>query len=156
MSGMVRFGTLLCFAALAASCTSITNHRGFLAEEVLLQAIQPGIDNRLSVERTLGRPTFEGQFGEPVWYYVSTTTRQAPFTTPSINEQSVLAVYFDEANNVSAVQRSGLDQVVRISPHGGKTPTLGRDRGFMEDLFGNIGQVGAGGGAGGGGGGPGG
>ena len=30
-------------------------------------------------------------------------------------------------------------------PAGAETPTLGRERSFFEDLFGNIGQVGAGG-----------
>jgi hypothetical protein len=51
-----------------------------------------------------------------------------------------------------AADRSGMEQVVRISPEGDETPTLGRERSFLEDLFGNIGQVGAagmGGGAGG-------
>jgi hypothetical protein len=54
----------------------------------------------------------------------------------------VLAVKFDEAGNVIAADRSGVDQVVRIDPERDKTPTLGRERGFLQDLFGNIGQVG--------------
>ena len=29
------------------------------------------------------------------------------------------------------------------SPEGDKTPTLGRERGFFSELFGNIGRVGA-------------
>ena len=32
---------------------------------------------------------------------------------------------------------------MRISPDGDETPTLGRERTFLQDLFGNIGQVGA-------------
>jgi hypothetical protein len=35
-----------------------------------------------------------------------------------------------------------MEQVARIDPDGDETPTLGRERGFLEDLFGNIGQVG--------------
>ncbi len=145
MSWKLRFGAMIAAATLSAGCSSLTSHRGFMAEEVLLQAIQPGIDNKQSVERTLGRPTFESQFGDPVWYYVASTTRQAPFASPRIAEQTVLAVHFDAAGNVDNVQRSGVEQVARISPNGDKTPTLGRHRGFFEDLFGNIGQVGAGG-----------
>ena len=38
-----------------------------------------------------------------------------------------------------------MEKVAQISPDGDKTPTLGRERSFLEDLFGNIGQVGAGG-----------
>ena len=55
----------------------------------------------------------------------------------------MLAVTFDEAGNVVSAERSGVDQVARIDPDSDETPTLGRDRGFLEDLFGNIGQVGA-------------
>lgn len=146
-----RIGAVLAALSLAA-CTPIVGHRGYLADEVLLQSVQPGVDNRQSVERALGRPSFETQFGQPVWYYVSSTTAQKPFTTPKITQQTVLAVRFDPAGNVASVQRSGLENVVRINPENDKTPTLGRERTFLQDLFGNIGQVGTGGGPGAGGG----
>jgi hypothetical protein len=45
-----------------------------------------------------------------------------------------------------------MEKEVGIEPHRDKTPTLGRETGILEDLFGNIGQVGSlpgGGGAGG-------
>ena len=145
MAGTLRIMVALGVVALTTGCiNSITNHRGYIHNEVLLQSVQPGIDNRLSVERTLGQPSFASQFGEPTWYYVSSTTRQAPFTTPKISEHTVLAVKFDPAGNVTAVERSGLEQVAYLSPDGDETPTLGRDRSFLEDLFGNIGQVGTG------------
>ena len=73
MTGWMRIGTVLGAAMLATGCVSIVGHRGYLADEVLLQSVQPGVDNRQSVERTLGRPSFVAQFGEPVWYYVSRT-----------------------------------------------------------------------------------
>jgi len=131
-------------ALLAAGCVHIQGHRGYLADAVLLQSMQPGVDNRQSVDRTLGRPSFVAQFGEPVWYYVSSTTQQKPFRKPRITQHTVLAVQFDEAENVVDVGRTSMEQVARISPESDETPTLGRDRSFFEDLFGNIGQVGAG------------
>ena len=70
-------------------------------------------------------------------------TEQKPFGSPRIERHTVLAVTFDEAGNVVSAERSGVDQVARIDPDSDETPTLGRDRGFLEDLFGNIGQVGA-------------
>jgi outer membrane protein assembly factor BamE (lipoprotein component of BamABCDE complex) len=143
MAAWVRIGAVLGAAALLAGCNAIVNHKGYLVDEVLVQSVQPGVDNRQSVERTLGRPSFTSQFGQPVWYYVSSTTGQKPFTTPRITGHTVLAVRFDEAGNVVAAERSGLEQVARISPEDDKTPTLGRERSFLEDLFGNIGQVGA-------------
>ncbi len=139
-------------AALMAGCASIENQRGYLVDEVLVSAIQPGLDNRESVQGTLGRPTMQSQFGDPVWYYISSRTEQAPFTSPRIAGHTVLAIRYDAAGNVLSAERTGMERVVRLNPVGDETPTLGRERSFLEDLFGNIGSVGAagmGGGAGG-------
>ncbi|QUL36729.1 outer membrane protein assembly factor BamE [Erythrobacter sp. JK5] len=130
-------------AASVAGCTSIRESRGYITDQVLLDSIQPGIDNQRSVEGTLGRPSFTSQYGDPTWYYVSSVTGRRPFVRPRIRNHGVLAVKFDASGNVAAVERSGIDQVVYLQPDGDKTPTLGRERGFLEDLFGNIGQVGA-------------
>jgi len=131
-------------AALAlGACNSIVNHRGYIIDETLVQSVQPGIDNQASVRGVLGQPTYVSEFGDPVWYYISSTTAQAPFTTPRISEHTVLAVRFDNAGNVVSAERTGVEQVARISPDGNATPTLGRERGFLQDLFGNIGTVGA-------------
>ncbi|OYW47253.1 MAG: cell envelope protein SmpA [Sphingomonadales bacterium 32-68-7] len=142
----LRIGAVLAASMLASGCTAIVNHRGYFADQVLMQSVQPGIDNRQSVERTLGQPSFTSQFGPPVWYYISSNTEEAPFTRPRIFQHSVLAISFDAAGNVVEAKGTGLEQVAQINPEGDKTPTLGRDRTFLEDLFGNIGQVSAGGG----------
>lgn len=137
-------GAVLAMAALTlAGCSSIRGYRGYITDQTLLQSVQPGIDNRLSVERTLGQPSFTSLFGDPVWYYVGSRTQQAPFNTPRIVDHTVLAVRFDAAGNVIAAEQSGMEQVARIDLEGDATPTLGRERSFLEDLFGNIGQVGA-------------
>lgn len=125
-----------------SGCSSIRELRGYIVDSVLVASVQPGIDNQRSVEATLGRPTFSSQFGEPTWYYVSSTTGRKPFRKTRIKEHQVLAVKFDKAGNVIAADRTGMDQVVYLSPDGDSTPTLGRERTFLEDLFGNIGTVG--------------
>jgi outer membrane protein assembly factor BamE (lipoprotein component of BamABCDE complex) len=131
-------------AAIATSgCTRIRDHQGHILEEALVTSVQPGVDTRQSVEGTLGRPTFVGQFDQRDWYYVSRTTRQLAFSMPKPDQQTVLHVRFDEAGKVVSVQRTGLEQVASIDPSGDKTPTLGSDRSFFEEIFGGIGQVGA-------------
>lgn len=142
MNGKMRIGIVLSAGLLAAGCAAIPAHRGYRADPVLVNAVQPGIDNRTSVEQTLGRPSFTSQFGDPVWYYVSSNTAEKPFKTPKITQHMVLAVHFDPAGNVSELDRTGIDNVVRLKPDSDSTPTLGRHRGFFQDLFGNIGQVG--------------
>ncbi len=137
---------------LVAGCTSIRGHQGYLVDQTLLESVAVGIDNKASVERTLGRPTFVGQFNENDWYYLSRETRALAFATPRPREQTLVHISFDAAGNVTAVQRTGVETVVRISPNGDSTPTLGRERSFFEELFGNIGTVNAAGGGGQGGG----
>ncbi|MFA7597103.1 MAG: outer membrane protein assembly factor BamE [Novosphingobium sp.] len=137
-------GALLALAVLAGGCQAIKDKRGYLAEDVLLQSVQPGLDNMKSVEATLGRPTFASQYGQQSWYYVSSTTSRRPFSSPKIKEHSVFTVNFDSAGKVISTETSGMERLARLSPDGKKTPTLGRERSFFEDLFGNIGAVGAG------------
>jgi len=55
----------------------------------------------------------------------------------------VLHVRFDPKGNVASLQRTGKELVMNVGPVGRKTPTLGRERSFFEELFGNIGSVGA-------------
>lgn len=140
----LQAATVLCALALiSGGCASIKDHRGYLIDPALTSSVQPGIDNRTSVERALGQPTFKSEFGKQIWYYVSIDTRQRPFKRPQAKEQNVLMVSFDEKGNVSSVERRGMEKVVSLNPDGHKTPTLGRTRSFFEDLFGNIGSVGA-------------
>lgn len=136
-------GAAMALALGAAGCTQIRESRGYIVDNTLLASVQPGIDNKQSVEGMLGRPSFTSQFGEQTWYYVSSTTGRKPFVRPSIKQHQVLALKFDADGNVASAERSGIERVVFISPDGDETPTLGKERGFLEDLFGNIGTVGA-------------
>ncbi|TMJ20455.1 MAG: outer membrane protein assembly factor BamE [Alphaproteobacteria bacterium] len=129
-------------AALLGGCTRVVDHQGYLVDEPLVAAIQPGVDNRESVQGTLGRPTFVGQFDQSDWYYVSRTTRQLAFNMPRPHEQTVLRVHFDASGNVESVTRSGLELVSNIDPSNEKTPTLGSHSNLLQELFGNIGAVG--------------
>jgi outer membrane protein assembly factor BamE (lipoprotein component of BamABCDE complex) len=128
---------------LISGCTRIRAHQGYIADTILIDAIQAGVDNRESVEKTLGRPTFISQFGQQDWYYISRETKQLAFSTPSAATQMVLRVRFDAAGNVAGVDKAGMEKIAKVKPTGDKTPTMGRDRNFLEDLFGNIGAVGA-------------
>jgi outer membrane protein assembly factor BamE (lipoprotein component of BamABCDE complex) len=131
-------------ALLAQGCTQLRGHQGYIGDATLLASVQPGVDNRESVQTSLGRPTFTGQFGDSDWYYFARDTRQLAFANPQPTSQFVLHVKFDPAGNVVAATQSGMENIVRLSPESDKTPTLGRNTSFFEELFGNIGSVGAG------------
>ncbi len=139
----VLLAATIAAAFAAGGCTRIREHQGHILDELLVTSVQPGVDTRDSVQGTLGRPTFVGQFDERDWYYVSRNTQQLAFAAPSPTQQTVLHVRFDEAGKVVSVNRTGLEQVASINPSSSETPTLGRERSFFEEVFGGIGQVGA-------------
>jgi outer membrane protein assembly factor BamE (lipoprotein component of BamABCDE complex) len=129
-------------AALLAGCAGVRAHKGAVVDPQLASAIQPGIDNKASVEKTLGRPSFTGQFTPNDWYYVSRDTNQFAFRNPRVAKQTVYRVRFDPAGNVAAVDLTGKDAIGAVDPSHRKTPTLGRQKSFFDELFGNIGTVG--------------
>lgn len=139
----LKFAALAGAALLAQGCTQFRGHQGYIGDDVLIASVQAGIDNKESVQGTLGRPSFVGQFSANDWYYFARDTNQLAFRNPRPTAQTILHIRFDDAGNVVAVNKRGLENVARLSPEGDKTPTLGRETSFFEELFGNIGAVGA-------------
>ena len=141
-SAVLKSATAVVVAAMLAGCAlSIRDHRGYVMDEELTQAVQVGTDNKASVERTLGRPTFAGTFEDNDWYYLGRDTQTFAFRTPRVTDQSVLHIRFDQAGNVAAVETTDEKLVAAIDPSGDRTPTLGREKSFFEELFGNIGTI---------------
>ena len=129
--------------ALTAGCSRVPGHQGFIIDPQLAATVKPGVDNKASVQGTLGRPSFTGQFDENDWYYVSRDTKQLAYKIPRPSGQTILHVRFDGGGNVATVDSTGLEKVAMIRPIRDQTPTLGRNRSFFQEIFGNIGQVGS-------------
>jgi outer membrane protein assembly factor BamE (lipoprotein component of BamABCDE complex) len=130
-------------ATLGSGCATVRAHKGAVLDAQLVNSLQPGVDNKASVEKLLGRPSFTGQFAANEWYYVARDTRQMVFRNPRVRRQIVLQLQFDPAGNLTKIDHSGKEVVLNLDPASRKTPTLGRKRGFFDELFGNIGTVGS-------------
>ena len=140
---MAKRGTIaiITLGLALSACAGIRDHRGFVIDQTLADGIQVGVDNKDSVTKTLGRPTFTGQFDPNEWYYIARDTSQFAFRDPRVTEQTVLRVNFDAAGNVVAINKTGKELIASVNPTGDRTPTLGRTRSFFEELFGNIGTI---------------
>lgn len=136
-----KIGAALVAATLLAGCVGTRDHRGHVIDAELVSAVQVGVDNKQSVGQLLGRPTFTSEFDANDWYYVSRDTKTVAFTNPHVLDQAVLHISFDQSGNVTAVQQTGKELIAGINPVNDKTPTLGRKRTVLEDIFGNIGTV---------------
>ena len=127
-----------------AGCTSLKGHNGYIIDADLVNSVQPGVDNRETVVKVLGKPTFTSQFDERDWFYLSRDTKYLGYTKPKPTAQQTLRIRFDDKGVVTKIEKTGMEQVASISPSKKVTPTLGRHRSFFQDLFGNIGTVGTG------------
>ena len=137
----VKFSAMLLGAALLSGCVGVREHRGYVLDEQLVQSVQVGVDNKESVTKTLGRPTFVGQFDANDWYYLSQDTHQFAFRDPRVTEQKLLHVRFDAAGNVVQTGMTGKELIASVDPVNDYTRTLGRKRSFFSELFGNIGSI---------------
>ena len=145
-STWVRLAAAVMGAALVAGCSTVSNigikeHKGYVLDKELASTVQVGVDNKESVAKTLGRPSFTGQFDANDWYYVSRDTKTVAFRSQKVLDQDVVHVRFDAAGNVASVNTTGKELVASIDPVNDKTPTLGRQRSFFDELFGNIGVL---------------
>lgn len=144
-SARVAIGAALALAALGAGgCTPLRAHQGYVIDADLVNSVQAGIDTRQTVLSVLGKPSFASQFNQGDWYYIARDTRNFAYNNPKVKGQTTLRISFDSAGVVTGIRRTGQEQVASINPSSKTTPTLGRNRGFFEDLFGNIGTVGSG------------
>ena len=128
---------------LTGACVPLRSHQGYIIDADLMNSVQPGVDNRNSVLKVLGKPSFASQFNQGDWYYIARDSRNLAYLKPKAASQFTLKVSFTDAGVVSSMTRTGVDRVATITPYGKTTPTLGRKRSFFEELFGNIGAVGA-------------
>jgi outer membrane protein assembly factor BamE (lipoprotein component of BamABCDE complex) len=142
MSSTARLILLPALLLAAAGCSRIQNNQGYIADEELFSSVQPGVDNKESVQKALGKPTMISKWDDKEWYYVSRNTKQLAFARPRAASQRVMIVHFAPDGTVASVERRGMEKVANLNPNGDKTPTLGRETGLIEDLFGNIGTVG--------------
>jgi len=142
-SAVFKGATAFVAAAMLTGCGGITvrEHRGYVMDEQLTTGIAVGTDNKQSVEHTLGLPTFTGTFDQNDWYYVARDTRAFAFRNPKVIGQQVIHIRFDKAGNVASVEHTDEKMIASIRPNKDKTPTLGRERGFFQDLFNNIGTI---------------
>ncbi len=131
------------------ACTPAVTQRGNLPDAVVLQRIEPGLSTRQDVLAKLGSPSSIATFDDAIWYYIAARSERFAFYKPTVVDQQVVAISFDESGTVASVESYGLDDAKEIEPVDRVTPTGGKKLTILQQLVGNIGrftnQQGAGG-----------
>ena len=127
----------------AAGCSPIVTTHGYAPTEEQVEAIEPGLDTAETVVRKIGRPSTGGVVRNDAWYYVASKFETVAYNPPEVTERRVVAVRFGDDGFVSGVDRYGLEDGRVINLVTRTTPTFGRELTVLQQIFGNLGNVGA-------------
>ncbi|HWC62999.1 MAG TPA: outer membrane protein assembly factor BamE [Rhizomicrobium sp.] len=132
---MTYRGLILAAAALVVACTPVINQRGYLEDKEAEASIKTGTDTKTSVQAKLGYASTTATFGGDAWYYISSTEKQVAFFTPTVQQRSILAVYFDKTGRVTGIRHYALAQGHLINLEARTTPARGRELTFLQQLL---------------------
>ena len=95
-----------------------------------------------TVQARLGSPTATSTFDPNIWFYISQVETETSFLHPRVTRRDVVAIAFDESQNVASVNKYTLADGRVIAINDRETPTRGREMTILEQLVGNIGRGG--------------
>jgi outer membrane protein assembly factor BamE (lipoprotein component of BamABCDE complex) len=134
---------VIVMALALAGCAISEDQRGNLPDPDKLAEIKPGATTKEQVVKIIGTPSSASTFDDDTWYYISRKTKQVAFFSPTVLDQQVFIVDFDDKGVVRDLGHKTLADGETISPAPGATPSPGRELSFMEQLIGNIGRFGS-------------
>ncbi|MFL2843604.1 MAG: outer membrane protein assembly factor BamE [Alphaproteobacteria bacterium] len=144
MKYVIKKYLFIALVFLSASCSPIVENRGYVFDEKLLDQIKVNETISNDVMDILGSPSTTSAIDASTWYYIFSKAETVAFYHPTVTERRVLAVSFDDDNKVNNLKYYGLEEGKIISYVDRTTPTRGRELTVLQQLFGNLGRLGAG------------
>tara|TARA_B100000029_G_C17245854_1_gene840843 strand:- start:324 stop:773 length:450 start_codon:yes stop_codon:yes gene_type:complete len=133
------------FVALAMICCSpIVENRGYVFDDKLISQIQIGKTNAGQVLQILGTPSTTSTIDATTWYYIYSKAETKAFYQPSVSNRRIITLGFNENSQVDYIKEYGLEDGNVIALNTNATPTRGRELTILQQLFGNLGRLGAG------------
>lgn len=127
-------------ALLCCSCSPTIDSRGYNPETPHLDQIKPGVNSKEEVQQILGSPSTVSSFPEQTWYYISKKTSTTSFFHPTVLEEQIVVINFDERNIVQDVKKYVGEDAKHIQPIKRKTESKSYESSVFRDVFGNFGK----------------
>lgn len=137
----------LALGALAlAACTPQIDYRGYQPRGSDMDNIRQGM-SKAEVEALLGSPSTTATIAAEgdSYYYISSKLETTAFLTPVETDRRVLAIRFDNNDQVASFGNYGLQdgKVINFNPNA--TPTKGKELTILQQLLTNAGRFDGGG-----------
>jgi len=132
----------LILITLLASCVDQKSLHGNLPNADLVSILNIGKDNKKSISKILGEPTFKGVLGDNSYYYIGAVNSKTAFLKSKLKEQIVLELKFDKSNILRNIYIYDEKETMKVSMSSLETKTLGYRQSFLRQLLGNFGVAG--------------
>jgi len=115
-----------------------TTQHGYVVSPIALEQVPVG-SSREQVLIALGSPSTTANYGNDVFYYISQTRqRAAAFMADKVVDQRIVAVYFDDKDQVERVANYGLKDGKVFDFVSRTTPTGGSDQNFIQQVLSGV------------------
>ena len=115
-----------------------TAQHGYVVTPIALEQAPIG-SSKDQVLIALGSPSTTANFGNDVFYYISQTRRRAAaFLPDKVVDQRVVAVYFDDKDQVERIANYGLQDGKVFDFISRTTPTGGSDQNFVQQVLSGV------------------
>ncbi len=115
-----------------------TSQHGYVVSPTALEQVPPG-SSKEQVLIALGSPSTTANYGNDVYYYISQTReRPVAFMPEKVIGQRVVAVYFNDKDQVDHVANYGLKDGKVFDFISRTTPTGGSDQSFLQQVLAGV------------------
>jgi outer membrane protein assembly factor BamE (lipoprotein component of BamABCDE complex) len=114
--------------------------RGNRVDDYRLKELVPGTSTQADATALIGSPTAKATFDPNTWLYISETTQIRIARTPGVDNQTVIALTFDDRGVLRDIKRVDQADALPVTVVARTTPSPGTSASFMQQLFGNIGR----------------
>jgi outer membrane protein assembly factor BamE (lipoprotein component of BamABCDE complex) len=132
-------------AMLLSACSPTVEHRGYIAKPGAFNQINNGM-SKMEVEGILGSPstTASVNFQGDSYYYITSVTQSRAFMQPKETDREVIAIRFDQGEQVQSFAQYGLQDGRIIDVNSRKTVVVGEETSVLRQIFRGIGNSKAG------------
>lgn len=123
-------------AVLLTACSPEINHRGYYPKKGALAQVAEGM-SKSEVEGILGSPstTASVNFSGDSYYYITSISQDRSFLTPVETSREVIAVRFNQQDQVTSVAQYGLEDGRVIDLNTRETPSPGKEFSLLKELL---------------------
>ncbi len=114
--------------------------RGQMVEREDYDKLVPGTTTRADVTSLIGSPTAKATFDDNTWFYIGEITAPVPLAHPTVQQQQVLVLNFDQGGVLRSLRRLDKGNAHDVAMVGRTTPSPGSDSTFLQQLIGNVGR----------------